>query len=431
MAANLGLGLGLGQYRSFGGAVAPVIPLRTVTVNNRIAASTSTTGFTNCVLRWPFYMGQDATDIVVNFLNWTQSTSGQANTGNDYTVVSCAIENDGGTISTPVTWSGGRSKTLADGDNDVNSDVVYPTAFSTSTFTRGTRYWVKFIVSVPTTAGKVPVSDQKFRTTVTNSQVGWYNPAVTTPSSTDTPGLYTATGTAFSNQTLGICPIILGHPVSDGFSMIALGDSIISGSGDTSVTNQQYGQGNFQRALRTTGGADLLSGINFARTGCSATSYTGTNTKWQAYAKYARFMHEGLGTNDIGTGTSSVVATIQTNLSSIWTAAKAQGVEKIVRNYLLQRTTSTDSWATTANQTIVGDWASGGKTDTLNAWFETQKTAGNITDTFAHTYTADSVATDKWAVNGSAGYGTTDGLHPTSTLHQLMADAMRTVYLTL
>jgi lysophospholipase L1-like esterase len=412
--------IGLGISRRGGGRS----PLRVASIQNRIPTTKASRTLPDCAIRWPHYLGADHSALVVSNLNWYQN-AGEILTGNGFTIVSATIENDGGTLSAPLTFGGSRSKVIADGDTDIQSDPLGPSAFGLSKFSRSERWWVKAHIRLASAAHSLPMSDQRFRTSVTGSQVSWFDPAATTPSNIDTAGQWTFTGTAPDQQTIGYCPILLGYPLADGPSFMGLGNSIFAGSGDSAVTFQQFGGGSFQRSMRDSAGANPLPALNFARTGATTAHFLGANTRWLPYRRYAKYAIEELGTNDIGSGGTGVVATIQANLQSIWTLLREGGVRKIVRTKYLPRTTSTDSWATTANQTPATGWATGAKSSTLNDWFDARLAAGEIDAVVAMAAARDVTLPDRWPANGTANYATADGLHPSSTFHEFMAVDVR------
>lgn len=85
-------------------------------------------------------------------------------------------------------------------------------------------------------------------------------------------------------------------------------------------------------------------------------------------------------------------------------------------------TTSTDSWATTANQTHASGFGSGGVREQYNDWL-----VANSLDLFTGTFDVRPYCDDgtgKWVVTGAANYATTDGIHPSTAMSALMAGAV-------
>jgi lysophospholipase L1-like esterase len=139
-----------------------------------------------------------------------------------------------------------------------------------------------------------------------------------------------------------------------------------------------------------------------------------------ALLKYASNVICELGTNDINT--SRTLAQIQSDLQTIWQAAKAAGVRRVAQTLIIPRTTSTDSWATAANQTPVSGFATGSTRDQLNAWIKAQVGQG-LLDGYIdpNPQVEDQANLGKWQTNGTASFATTDGTHPTAAFQASMA----------
>lgn len=145
-----------------------------------------------------------------------------------------------------------------------------------------------------------------------------------------------------------------------------------------------------------------------------------------------------LGTNDVGVGN---LATVQANLISIWTLFHNRGV-RVFGHTLPPKTTSTDSWATTQNQT---PFSSEATRVALNRWLRdgapmlpsgtpalTGSTSGGVlragqsghplylvSDIGGAVETAQD--SGLWLANGTANAYTPDGFHPSALGAPLMA----------
>lgn len=398
-------------------------PLRVAEVQARGMTNFNTMLYSNDAffVRMPFVIGQDMKDILLSFINWYQWTVLETDTGNAFTVSSCSIESLSGTV-VPVYFGGSRSKVIADGANDIQSDTILPSAFGLNKFSRGEQYWIKLILNVPNGC-KIPRTSRMVAA-VSGSQTAWYQSSVTFPSSTDIAGQFTTTGTAPVAQPNGYQPLVLGHPVVDEPSFIAVGDSIGDGAGDTTAATL-YGHGFIQRAMGNNG-TNPLPCLNFCRPSTTS-DHAVAGTKWRAYVKYARYAIEEFGTNDIVISTKTVAAT-QASLSSLWSILKSEGAQGIIKSNLLCFTTSTDNWLTSANQTIRTGWTAGDKTDQLNAWFATKVTDGTLMASVAYPNIKDTGNANKWLVdNVTANYITVDGVHPSPLGHDLVSQPLRAV----
>lgn len=424
----------------FGGGVAPPVTrvLRAITTQNRMNIGAENRFVTDCWVRWPAVVAAETDTAVLSFAPWWNlgSGAGEFDLANDVTILEAALErsatgNSTVTATTPVLFSGGRSKTLSAGMNDVQCDPILASLLGTTAFTSGTWYWFKARLRVPTTSGSIPYSDRAV-SNVSGSQVAWFDPAVTTPSSVDTLGPFTSTGTAPSTRANGFCPIFLGLVSPDAPSEGAVGDSITTITADNGAnTTAVHGVGWFQRSRHDAGTAvtNLRPGILCGRVGAATTHFVGTNTRWRAYIKYAKNWNVGLGTNDIGTSSSGTVpAATLTNLLEINTAFKNGGAVKTGMSKTIPRTLSSDAWATLANQTPQPGWRAGDKASQLNDWIDARLADGTINFKINMTSPRDTTEPLKWRVTGVANATTSDGTHPTALTMEDMAQEARVVF---
>ncbi len=246
-------------------------------------------------------------------------------------------------------------------------------------------------------------------------------------------GTLSIPGTGNCAAVAGTFPnLILGIPATPHPAVCILGDSIPDGTGETATTTNGA-SGFIARGLelalasnticvpythQTTGG-DLLS-VN-----TSANSLR-KRAAWQ----YHTHIIDNLGTNDIHASVS--LATLQAQQLALWTAMKQTvgpygkplNVTKVT---IMPRTTSTDSWATAANQTAQTAQGVGGIRDQFNAWLATQVGQG-LLDTLVDVNPTieDQANLSKWITTGAANYPTTDGTHPSTALHILASAPIKT-----
>lgn len=354
--------------------------------------------------------------FAINLHHWYRTSTVETDITGSITFSSVYMYNDAGTISFPLTFSGSRSVTLASGDNDILSDIVLPADVGQSEFLAGT-WWIKGIINF--TAGNGVGYMRNLTADVAGSQSGYYLASATTPSTTDATGVFTFTGTAPVSSTRGYTPILLGTPSSATLAYVCIGDSIADYNLDAS--NNIHGEGFFQRAVASLN----KPSINMAMNG-SATNLFCLGTKWRKYIKYCNRAVDELGTNDVGTGNTANVRYIANKCKYLWGAMRYFGVSKIIRTKLLVRTTTTDNWATTANQTVAIGWDAGQNVATLNGWFATYQTAGYVDYVSAQDSIRDGVSIQKFKVDGTAFKYTTDGLHPSASGHALLATDLST-----
>jgi lysophospholipase L1-like esterase len=206
---------------------------------------------------------------------------------------------------------------------------------------------------------------------------------------------------------------IIGTPLDISHKAVSIeGDSISVGSG--SATNQRnasyadtpntpYGGGFIQRAL-----ANKIPYIHVGRGGETAIG--------AATGRYLRMTHQHrcsstiveYGVNDITGGVS--LSQLQNALLDIWKAASARG-SAVFQTTITPVTTSTDAWATTANQTVTANEL---KRTQLNDWIRT--VPAPLTGYFE---IADIAETSRNSGIWKAA-GTADGTHPTEAMYELL-----------
>lgn len=398
-----------------GGGGAPA--LRFASALNRFPQGFTTAAGTKLSywLRWPVRIGSsDMSSLKLSFFGLSMGLSAEANSSS-YTITQAALERTTVAAYTPILFGGSRSKVINAGDYDIQSDSILPSSFGIAAFTQGDLYYMRVQLTVSAAALKIPASAGQIGT-LTGQWSMWYDPATFTIANTDGTGSPGYSGIGFTFASPAMLPIVLGVPVNPAAKVWAgVGDSIVSGNGDT-YTGSGY-ISFFGRALVD---ADLVSnvkaGCNFGYSGAVSTQWNSAPAA-RSMLKYATHMVEEYGTN-------GGAAVHQTASASIWSAGKAEG-HKIIRTKLMAVATSTDSWATTVNQTKTAPWQPAGERVLFNTWIDGQTANFDTLLDFA------SVATDGgdrylWAVNGSANYATSDGTHPSSSMHQQIAGLLRT-----
>lgn len=234
-----------------------------------------------------------------------------------------------------------------------------------------------------------------------------------------------------------------------------VGDSIAAGQGDTT---QDYAppatstSGFVTRALGTS-----LPYIQAALASERAQQFAAAAGHYRRLALLNGCTHvfEQYGTNDLFVA-SRTLAQLQADKITLWTAIGNRGM-KAHTGTLMPRTTSTDSWATTANQTFLSagaetyrtgynDWLRDGVPISAGAAvpvgtagaarcavYDATGTLVTAASGAAHPLAAVFEVADavesarnsgKWKVTGAANYATADGTHPSAAGHALAATAI-------
>jgi lysophospholipase L1-like esterase len=185
-----------------------------------------------------------------------------------------------------------------------------------------------------------------------------------------------------------------------------IGDSICAGQGVSRTVG-----GMFEQAARANGYPVLNAGIP----GKQASQLDGSG-EWAVVASifdYADAVLCNLGTNDLGAGATS--AQVITRITDIATLVRGSG-KLFYQSTILPKSTSSDSWVTTGNQTTAADNAA---RIAVNTWLRTNPAA---IDGYIETANLVESAEDSglWAAPGGAAL-TGDGTHPNTAGYAALA----------
>ncbi|MCB4768908.1 SGNH/GDSL hydrolase family protein [Ancylobacter sp. Lp-2] len=224
--------------------------------------------------------------------------------------------------------------------------------------------------------------------------------------------------------------------------VLGIGDSILQGTGDSYAAPDGTSDGNgFGLVGRAVSGTHAY--INAGQAGDALTIVTRSNERRLSLARYVRNIVFEHGVNDIN---DTELSTIKALMVKLWLrgAGAARTGSRLFQTTITPETGSTDGWATLENQTalpgfsITGD----GKREQLNSWLRDgapivdgapaaigtggARRAGDGAHPLHAVFdVADAVESarnsGKWKVNGTAGWLTTDGIHPTRAANLLVA----------
>jgi lysophospholipase L1-like esterase len=288
--------------------------------------------------RIPVVFPQGASGIQFDFTN-TSSTAESLSPGNAYQVT-VAIEFPAGTIY-PAFQSGNRIITV---NNTLSSGLFDPVEID---IPAGATAFIRSFVSVVTAGMKWPVGlsmivGQDGCATGTTQVDETLNGAFSYP----------------SDFIFGFTPTAVIAKSAKKVSAVAvIGDSIAAGQGDA-----PNDMGFIVRSLLAAG----IPYVNLAMPGETAAQFQGSGRLNRiAYTRFAGNAICEYGTNDIEL--SSSLATLQTNIISIWTAAWERGA-KVWQTTILPRVTTTDNLTTSGGQTPIAGFETGGIRSQFNAW---------------------------------------------------------------
>lgn len=374
-----------------------------------------TTGQTSCTYRIKYPVAVNATNLQLTFPAWATGVAGTGDTATGNAVTLGAVYVEYNSTLYPVTFSAASSVAITSGAN-VTSDAV-----AGLTVTAGTTLYVRTYVTV-TSGGQWPAL---------------YG-AVIYPDEVSRPGsnLANATGDLQgTGQALGSVygpARIFGDVTAPLYAISLAGDSILAGVNDSFSDETQTGY--WQRALYP--GTRPYSFV--ALPGESASQFlTSQGAKRNdLIGDYAQYFVNEYGINDLQGG--ATLAQLQARVRSI--AVGTSGDATLVKRYqqtLGPKSSSTDSWATTTNQTTDGintirvqfnDWVRDGMPETSGVAVATGTVGALRAGSAGHPYSgylevADLCESARNSGIWKAGY-TTDGLHPGPTGNANMAAAL-------
>jgi lysophospholipase L1-like esterase len=221
--------------------------------------------------------------------------------------------------------------------------------------------------------------------------------------------------------------VIIGIPKNPMVSVLAIGDSITGGVGDTADTFANLGY--ISRGLANVNGHAVPwhnQGVNgLAMTSQKLATSPAFRDVWQ-YCTHALF---AMGYNDMNASSLSVMqanalAVLQELKRTIGPYGKPLHVTVVT---IIPATTSTNGWINAAGQTATANFAPGAKRDQYNAWL-LSLVGGGLVDAAIDisTVTDDPANLGKWFTNGTANFPTVDGTHPAQGMATRMAGLITT-----
>lgn len=395
---SLGSGLGLSRQTK----KKKTVPLQIIGTNGQILGQSST-GLTNGAdtlddCRWLAKVPHAVKDISLlygNFYFFTGTSTNEIN-GPSTITVDAAIEYSSAYY--PQLFNGASTKAIASSDGVLLGDAI-----SGLSIPAGTSVYIRNSARV--SAGQqIPIGRQRNTPTGEDSRLS-------SNASSQTYG--TGALSAGVSAAYGYAPLaLIGRPTTPKVSIVLFGDSIADATAYDAV-DANGNRGSFAKAfyaadipfVKATRGSMRIYGFHPAR-----------SPKLWTVVPYCSHVVIQPGTNDLAQAASGdyTLAAIQANYQAMWAQARVLG-KKVIQCTILPRTTSTDSFATPANQTTVSRFGVGQDRDTLNAWFNAQLAAGNIDAVWdLNSVYEDPANLGKWKTNGTAFYATSDGTHPST-----------------
>lgn len=411
-----------------------VEPIRIVATGGRIASSffspKDATAFWN---RTPHKLGGPVSEMQIGFIDWVHTSSAESpNTVNDVTIGHAWVERASTGQVIPLTFSDRRELVLPANSTTAYwlSDPIASSAWTGAAPVRDEVFWVNAKGSIPS-GGRIPLGTPA---TYPGAKFLVYDPANESTPKVDFAGAVPVISGSGSRVS-GLPVLFLGRFAGPGhLAVIGIGDSNLDGTGDNvNPVKVISGYGFFNRAALDANGANAIAMFNLCRHGESAGVWVSKHERQIQFLRFANVVVEEFGTNDLNSNGTGDPATILGRLEAIWTLARGEGVQKIVRTNLLPRTLSSpDGWMTFEAQTPNTGWGTNGKRDAINAGL-LAALAGKKIDALADTLAVVAHPSDDhyWAVNGTKDYLTIDGTHPSPKSYELLAAPLRAALLSL
>lgn len=352
--------------------------------------------------RFSLRIPKAAQQLVVQYGNWASVAGSYDTAGANPITVTSAVEI--GSRSYPVTFGGQKSVTIASG-GVVNSDpvgVFCPDA---------TVGWVRSYVTVASAGNVWPTYDYP---TVFAGWLESYDKGDATVTDKTTATGVLASNSASQPLFSPVAVLARAHG-SNTPSVALLSDSI--GCSPTRNSNLGAGGSYLARAFD----AGNIPWVSLARIGDTAINWSATSSNpslvryRRAMLEYASHVVVCIGRNDI---TSFTYTQIRDTLAYIYDSCRAAGAQRVATCTITPKTTSTDGWATVANQTAEPT-ADSDRRQQLSDWMMTSAEVDWVIDAAALAHPPEGYGLWK------AGY-TSDGLHPNDTGAAALAAAVDT-----
>jgi len=329
--------------------------------------------------------------------------------------VSAALELTDPVQTVPMTFNGASAVTLQPGEIIVSDPI--------RAFDLGFYYFVANSILYARTATVVGLGDKWPQLDATSISLERSISSNGDDSQLYETGALSIPSGASSSQ-LGFGPVaVVGQWENEpDVSLIILGDSIITGANDDK-DDGSAGGGFATEGTRAVNSRTIPS-IKLSRGADRADSWSLGNGLRKHLMQYATHLIENYGTNDMAAGftAAQTLAAKQT----IWDDFResSKGDSHVISIPIAPRSSSIDSWMTLGKQTVTGGFENGGtKRDSLNSSISALVGLSNGPDSIIDVNLdwAGSALRDKWAVNGTVNYATSDGIHPSKTMHDLAA----------
>lgn len=370
--------------------------------------TTMSTGVTRGYQVWrDFSANCDVDGIDLTFANFYMANTGIETNNTSSVTIKVGVYKTGDAFVTPVFFNGSRTYQMAAGEIVTSDKIPLSLKYGVDT-----GFYIRIWVSVATTSDSICTSWLQNTKAFPTTADQW-----TTYRSVGVANTFTDDITTNWSKDLGqneFAPVLVRGWSADGGaipSVVVVGSSSAQGVGDTQQA-PYYVPGYLARSLC----AAKIPYFNCSESGETAVNFLADGAaKRRKLIALCNATHSinTYGSNDIGAG--ATYADVVIRLQRIEKVLRGFGTEPYFCTYT-PATTSTDAWATVANQTVQSPIR-----HQLSDWLR-ESSGFNIIDLEAASdsgLASGSTYTGKWRVD--LGKPTTDGLHGTPALHQAIA----------
>lgn len=385
--------------------------------------------------------GGTVNQIVMSFNNWAlgiNNTNGITYPANAYRIKEAWLTHSS-LATAQLTVGGNGVFEVGIGANDIQADALVPADFGLTEFAPGASFRIaaRFIPidgSGNLVVGGTLAAAEANTASGSNSSATAPVDAYTTAKLQEYGGLTFVDG--WGGGGIVIPVVMLGAYVgAEPPIFMGVGDSIVNRIGDVNVARQP--KSFFGRALQDDISSPTVfrSGLKMSRSSGDARVFdvgapNSPHSMLQHWAKYCNVMVERYGVNNRSfPGQYDAKARAWALFKSATRDAGARS-PVVVTVALTGSTTSTDAWATLANQTLGSGTSPTGALALIND--ETLGDVGTLIEHYVETLSvrgnADKLVNDYWRWAVSPAVTTADGLHPNAAGHEAMAAELRAFF---
>lgn len=351
--------------------------------------------------------------IKLIYTNWFLAQNG-VETSNAFTpTLISGVHKEGEATVTPVFFNGVRGRLFAAGETIISDEIPFELDPATDA-----GLYIRQHVTMLATTDTLCTSSEMATAEATNTKT--YRIAGATSSFVDDTTYSSGTREYGAYEFAPVAVIGIAEDGSVIPCVAILGSSSAQGVGDTNNTtlNTDFCRGYIARSLKRS----KIPYINTSISGETGTNFLGAGGAKRRYVlSMCNFTHavSTYGSNDIGGSVITTLSGMQNLNTKLFKLMRGWGAIPHLTTYT-PATSSTDAWATIANQTVLSNLRLN-----TNSWLLQNAATYNVVDLEKWSDSGRALgqeATGKWRVD--LGTPTTDGLHGQPVMHNAIASGI-------